>query len=119
MSPQKLHLPNGTTVEIMEADAAKKRVQDKLFKTSVVVEPGRLGRLREIRSVQEAISTLHGRWPEVRGKRYYAALKALDHALEGQTPVHVARRAFVAAAEEARVLVPENAYHSGKPNAPD
>lgn len=110
MAPEKLHLPDGTTVEVMEAGAPRTMLQDKPFKTSVVVEPGRLGRLREIRSVQEAISVLHGRWPEARGKKYYAALKALDQALEGKTPIHVARRAFVAAAEEARVLVTEDVH---------
>jgi hypothetical protein len=86
--------------------------KDKTFKRPVIVELGRLGRLREVRSVQEAIDVLNGRWPEARGKRYYAALKALDRAIDGHTPVYVARRAFVAAAEEARVLIPEGAYPS-------
>lgn len=77
----------------------------KPFKASVVVEPGRLGRLREVRSVEEANEVLQGRWPETRGKRYYAALRACAAALRDETPPHVARRAFIAAAEESRVLV--------------
>lgn len=87
-------------------------LQDKPFKSSVIVEPGRLGRLREVRSILEAFRVLRGRWPEVRGKKYYYALKALEKAIKGEAPVYMARRAFVEAAKEARVLVPEDAYPS-------
>ena len=77
----------------------------KPFKASVVVEPGRLGRYREVRSVEEAHQVLQGRWPETRGKRYYAALRACNAALKDETPAYIARRAFIAAAEESRVLI--------------
>lgn len=77
----------------------------KPFKASVVLVPGRLGPIREVRSVEEANQMLQGRWPETRGKRYYAALRACADALKDETPPHVARRAFIAAAEESRVLV--------------
>lgn len=90
----------------------KLKIEDRPFKTPVIIEPGRLGRLREVRSVWEAMHVLHGRWPEVHGKRYHAALTALEQALLGEISVHAARRSFVAAAEESRVLVQAGVYPS-------
>lgn len=84
-------------------------IENRTFKTPVIVEPGRLGHLREERSVWEAMRVLHGRWPEARDESMTLRWPPWS-ALLGEMPADVARRAFVEAAKEARVLVPPDAY---------
>lgn len=63
-----------------------------------------LGRFRYVRSADEARRILLQEWGEVRVPKYLAALAATKNSLNGTYPPSHARRAFIAAAIEARIL---------------
>ncbi len=78
-------------------------MKDRPFHITVTIEP-KLGRFRYVRSADEARRVLLQEWNGVRGPKYFAALVAAQDSLSGKkTPSHV-RRAFIAAAMEARIL---------------
>ena len=52
-----------------------------------------------------ALETLERRWPQVRGHHYYTAKAACLAALNWKCSSVVARKAFIAAAIEAEILV--------------
>lgn len=78
-------------------------MKDRLFRNVVVVEP-RLGRHRYVRSVAEAGRVLLKEWPDERGRKHAAAMKAVLDSLKGRQPPSVARKALLAAAKEAGIL---------------
>jgi hypothetical protein len=82
-------------------------VKDKYFKDPVVIEP-RLGRFREAATVAQAALLLIREWPDNPGQKHHIALQTCLHALHGKKPPYLARRAFVAAAREARILARED-----------
>ena len=59
--------------------------------------------VREVRDIETA-SLMHLSWPG-RGKAWRRAAEVLSEALNGRASPDEARKAFVAAAEEAAVLV--------------
>ena len=60
--------------------------------------------ITEVHGPHQAWQVLNSGWPESRAKWYHAANRACRSAMEGQTGVHVARRIFVEAAREARLV---------------
>lgn len=83
-------------------------VKDKYFKISITIEP-RLGRFREAATVAQAALLLIREWPEERGEKHRLALQACLQVLQGEKPPSFARRAFVAAARQARILASDDA----------
>lgn len=73
----------------------------------VVVEI-RCGRYRYVRTVAEAGKVLLKEWPDCRGKKHAAAMKAVLESLKGRHPPSTARKALVAAAREARIMPPDS-----------
>ena len=78
-------------------------MKDRPFHITVTIEP-KLGRFRYVRSADEARRVLLQEWNEVRGPKYFAALVAARDSLSGKKPPSQVRRAFIAAAIEARIL---------------
>jgi len=72
----------------------------------VVVEI-RCGRYRYVRTVAEAGKVLLKEWPDIRGKKHAAAMKAVLETLKGRRPPSTARKALMAAAREARIMPAE------------
>lgn len=77
---------------------------------AVTIEIDRAGELRNVSSVTEAAEVLMMQWPRHKGKALAAARQACLDALEGKETVENARAAFIAAAEEARILVWSSAW---------
>lgn len=66
------------------------------------------GRGRLITDTVQAAEILLDQWPkERRGPKYRAALRVCMEVMEQRRPVSSARRAFIAAAKEARIAVRE------------
>lgn len=74
------------------------------FEKPVVVELGRVGEFRHIRSAREAVECLATVWPLNRGPRHRDAVETCLKVLEGACPAADARRALVEAARESDVL---------------
>lgn len=89
-------------------------MDSKPFEKPVVVELGRVGKYREIRSAQEAAECLMTVWPLNRGPRHRDALDTCLKVLEGYRSTADARRALVEAAMESDVLVPDERLPEGK-----
>lgn len=81
-----------------------KREYSKIFARPVVVQFGRIDRDRIVVDVRDAAKVLLREWREDSAERT-AAMKACIAVLKGKKPARVARKAFVDAAEAARVLV--------------
>ncbi|WP_097142179.1 DUF982 domain-containing protein [Rhizobium subbaraonis] len=77
----------------------------KRWNKAVEVETERLGRIRDITSTEEAARFLLERWPVEPGPAHLKARIACLSVLEGKRQPDHAREAFVAAAEEAGILV--------------
>lgn len=80
-------------------------MRNRRFHQPVVVQTGRIDRTRVIADTRSAAEILvrHWRWAET--PRYQRAAKACLDVMKGAKPPHIARRAFIAAAREARILV--------------
>jgi hypothetical protein len=78
-------------------------MKDRPFHITVTIEP-KLGRFRYVRSASEAHRVLLQEWNGPRGPKYFAALVAVKDSLAEKKPPSHARRAFIAAAIEARIL---------------
>lgn len=77
----------------------------RLFHRPVVVQTGRLDRERVIASTRDAAAVLLKDWPLPDSRMRARAMAACLGVIRGEKPPYVARRAFVAAAREAKVLV--------------
>jgi len=77
----------------------------RLFHRPVIVQTGRLDRERVIASTRDAAAVLLHDWPLAGSARHGRAMEACLSVIHGETPPSVARRAFVAAAREAKVLI--------------
>jgi hypothetical protein len=75
------------------------------FETPLTVKSGPNGADRLLRTAREASDYLLNDWPGKRSPKHRAALQACHDAMAGGKPAMIARRAFVAAAREADVLV--------------
>jgi len=83
-------------------------MRDEQFDVPVTIESERSGPLLTVTGTVQAASLLVDRWPDgERGPKYRSALKAMMDAMEQRRAVGTARRAFTAAAREARVFVGE------------
>jgi len=88
-------------VERRRIDSGRHR----LFHRPVVVQTGRLDRERVVASTRDAAAVLLKDWPLAESSKRTRAMEACLSVIRGEKPPSVARRAFVAAAREARVLV--------------
>lgn len=75
---------------------------DQTFSEPVLLKAG-AGGIAAIRTLSQARDLLREGWPETHGKWYYAADRACADAADGKASVHIARRIFVYAVEEARL----------------
>ncbi|HEV7254656.1 MAG TPA: DUF982 domain-containing protein [Mesorhizobium sp.] len=82
-------------------------MQDNRFDTPVTVRSPKSSDNQLLRGPQEASGFLLNNWPGKRSPKHRAALQACHDALSGDKPVMSARRALVAAAREADILVRE------------
>jgi len=81
-------------------------VEDKHFDQPVQILTGKARSVtRQVRSTAEAAKYLLYHWPIGGGRKHLAARKACLDVLEGLKAANVARKAFVAAADEADILV--------------
>lgn len=80
-------------------------MHDPFFDEPVIIETARPGGFRTFASVSEAAIFMMERWPTSHGSRYQAALRACTGQLSTPEEVEMARQAFLAAAEEAGMLV--------------
>lgn len=78
----------------------------------VVVQTGRLDRFMVVADTRMAADVLVRRWRWERTPRYQRAAKTCLEVMQGRKPPYLARRAFVAAAKEARILL--DASEGGK-----
>jgi hypothetical protein len=74
------------------------------FHKPVIVQPGRIDRERVVVSVKDAATVLLRDWPRASHKREKAMLACLD-VIKGMKPPSHARRAFISAAKDARILL--------------
>lgn len=80
-------------------------MDQKRWNTVVTVQIGRVGKLRAISSTEEAAEFLQTRWPVDGGQAHTHARIACLAVLDGHATTEQARDAFIAAAEEAGILV--------------
>jgi hypothetical protein len=88
--------------------AGRRRVdprRHRLFHRPVTVQTGRLDRERVVASTRDAAAVLLKDWPLADSVKRTRAMAACLSVIRGEKPPHVARRAFVTAAREAKVLV--------------
>jgi hypothetical protein len=77
----------------------------------IIIEGERTGRLLTVTGTVQAASLLVDKWPPAkREPKYRSALKAMMDAMEQRRAVATARRAFTAAAKEARLFVGEGRH---------
>ena len=79
------------------------------FEVPLTVKPGEAGENMVLRTTREASDYLLNKWPGKKSPKHRAALQACHDAQAGDKPVMNARRAFIAAAREADVLVSDKA----------
>ena len=82
-------------------------VNEKPFEEPVTVELGQVGRYRQIRTTREATDCLLTVWPLNRGPRHRDAVDACLKVLDGHRSTIDAREAFIEAAKESDVYVPQ------------
>lgn len=75
------------------------------FEVPLTVKSGEPGGNLILKTAQDASDYLLNRWPGKRSPKHRAALQACHDAIAGDKPAMTARRAFMAAAREADVLV--------------
>ncbi|UVK54910.1 DUF982 domain-containing protein [Mesorhizobium sp. AR02] len=80
-------------------------MNDAFFDVAIVVETSKPGEFRRLASVAQAAVFMMERWPEEHGPAYRAALRACTGRLTSKDDVDNARRAFLAAAKEAGLVV--------------
>jgi Protein of unknown function (DUF982) len=79
------------------------------FEVPLTVKSGETGDNLMLRTAREASDYLLNKWPGKKSPKHRAALQACHDAIAGDKPMMTARRAFIAAAREADVLVSEKA----------
>ncbi|PSJ59008.1 DUF982 domain-containing protein [Pseudaminobacter soli (ex Li et al. 2025)] len=79
----------------------------KLFHKPVRVQIGRIDRDRIVLGTEDAAKILLRAWPSTCDKKRQEAMRACLEVIKGKKPPSVARKAFIAAAQEARVLLDE------------
>lgn len=79
------------------------------FEVPLTVKSDGTGETLLLRTAGEASDYLLNKWPGKRSPKHRAALQACHDAVAGDKPAMTARRAFLAAAREAGVLVSDKA----------
>jgi hypothetical protein len=82
-------------------------MRDENFDMPVTVETTQNGRFLTVTRTGQAVDFLMRGWPNKKGPKHRAALQAMMDVMEERTPVTAARKAFTAAAKEAKVFVRE------------
>lgn len=77
------------------------------FHRPVTVQTGRIDRERLVLTTRDAAEVLLKDWPMPDSPKRARAMELCLRVIRGESPPHLARRAFVEAAREARVLVEE------------
>ncbi|WP_198174098.1 DUF982 domain-containing protein [Mesorhizobium xinjiangense] len=80
-------------------------MQNRRFHLPVIVQPGRLDRTIVVTDTRSAADILVRRWRWPRTQRYMRAAECCLEVAKGRKPPHLARRAFISAAREARILI--------------
>ncbi|QND60584.1 DUF982 domain-containing protein [Mesorhizobium huakuii] len=80
-------------------------MRDPFFGEPVIIEMRKPGAFRTIVSVSEAAIFMMERWPAEHGTLYIAALQACTGRITTTAEIEMARQAFLAAAQEAGLLV--------------
>ncbi len=75
------------------------------FKTPVFVQTGRIDRERVVTGTRAAAEVLLRSWPEQDCPKRLSAMEACLRVIDGSKPPSHARRAFVAAARKAGILL--------------
>jgi hypothetical protein len=76
------------------------------FNKPVIVQTGRIDRDRVVRNTRDADVLLRD-WPLSASRKRARAMELCLCVIRGERPPHVARRAFVDAAREAKILIEE------------
>jgi hypothetical protein len=90
-------------------DGVRAAMKQDRFEVPLTVKSGETGDNLMLRTAREASDYLLNKWPGKKSPKHRAALQACHDAIAGDKPVMTARRAFIAAAREADVLVSEKA----------
>lgn len=80
-------------------------MQNNRFETPIVVRTSVAGVTKSLGTAREASDFLLSAWPSKRSPKHREALQACHDAVEGIKPAMHARRAFLAAAREADILL--------------
>jgi sugar/nucleoside kinase (ribokinase family) len=75
------------------------------FHRPVTVQTGRIDRERLVLTTRDAAEVLLRDWPLPESRKRARAMELCLSVIRGEKPPHIARRAFIEAAREARVLV--------------
>ncbi|MBB3234778.1 DUF982 domain-containing protein [Phyllobacterium endophyticum] len=73
----------------------------------VNVDTANAGRILTVASVEDALEFMRRHWPRDKAGKFNAAERACLEALDGRQSVEAARRAFVAATQEAGLYIKE------------
>lgn len=77
------------------------------FHRPIIVQTGRIDRERVILTTRDAAQVLLRDWPLSQSYKRARAMELCLGVIRGEKPPHLARRALVEAAREARVLIDE------------
>ncbi|MGB3386907.1 MAG: DUF982 domain-containing protein [Pseudaminobacter sp.] len=86
-------------------------MQNDRFETPVTVRLAPDGEPRILKTARDASDFLLHNWPGKKTPKQRAALQACHDAQNGHKPAMTARRAFIAAAREADILVTDKVGH--------
>jgi hypothetical protein len=86
-------------------DGVRAAMKQERFEVPLTVKSGDASENLVLRNAREASDYLLNKWPGKKSPKHRAALQACHDALAGDKPTMTARRAFLAAAREADVLV--------------
>lgn len=75
------------------------------FHKPVIVQPGRIDRDRVVLTTKDAAELLLRDWPDTAPGKRERAMQACLEVIKGRKPPSHARRAFIAAAKDAKILL--------------
>jgi hypothetical protein len=101
--------PGHLSARFRKTKGVRAGMQSDRFEVPVTVRQGAAGNQLILKTTREASDFLLNSWPGKKSPKHRAALQACHDAQAGDKPVMAARRAFIAAAREADVLVSDKA----------
>lgn len=90
-----------------EPRTPQERYRRRYFARPVTVQTGRIDRIRVVTNTSHAAIILLHEWPDKTCERRKIAMQRCVEVLRGEKPPSVARKAFVAAARRAGLLIDE------------